>query len=152
MYDAKTIANYFIKIGINKERRLTNMQVQKLVYFAHGWHLALTGKPLIFDDVKAWTFGPVLPEVYENLRQYKASPVGLPIQPDSSNKLEDTVTGRFLDRIFQKYGHLDGIKMSYLTHKPETPWQKTWDEDPFGVIPNDLIESHFKQLEERQKQ
>ena len=147
MYDPTTIANAFIKMAQEQDRPLTNMQVQKLVYFAHGWYLALVGEPLISEKVEAWTYGPVIQSLYDKLRSYKASPVGGPIEPDDSHNLKGKPIEQFLKRIFQKYGHLGGIQMSYLIHKLGTPWQKTWVCSPFGEIDNDLIREHFHQLE-----
>ncbi|MGT8840350.1 Panacea domain-containing protein, partial [Vibrio cholerae] len=52
--------------GIN----LTNMQIQKLVYIAHGLHLAIQKEALLEEPVRAWKHGPVIPEVYRAYKQY----------------------------------------------------------------------------------
>jgi uncharacterized phage-associated protein len=59
-YPAAAIANEFIKVAKRNGVLLTPMKLQKLVYFAHGWYLALLGKPLINEPVEAWKFGPVI--------------------------------------------------------------------------------------------
>lgn len=75
MFKSQTIANIFLEIAKEEGKKLTNMQVQKLVYFAHGWYLAFTDNALIDENVEAWTYGPVIPSVYEALQQYRANPV-----------------------------------------------------------------------------
>ncbi|HEY1718789.1 MAG TPA: type II toxin-antitoxin system antitoxin SocA domain-containing protein, partial [Verrucomicrobiae bacterium] len=54
------VANRFIELAQKSDSKLTLMKLLKIVYFAHGWHLALRDKsPLIDDTVEAWKFGPV---------------------------------------------------------------------------------------------
>jgi uncharacterized phage-associated protein len=71
MYDAIAIANYFIEKSLATGKRLTPMQLVKLVYIAHGWYLARTGKPLLADAVQAWQFGPVIPTLYHEFKQFR---------------------------------------------------------------------------------
>ena len=47
MEKALAIANFFITLGVERECPPTQMKLQKLVYFAHGWHLGLYDQPLI---------------------------------------------------------------------------------------------------------
>src|SRR5215510_7158653 len=70
-YDSKAAANWFLDLG----QPLTPMKLQKLVYFAHGWSLALTGVPLIKDAVEAWRYGPVIPALYHEFKHNGARPI-----------------------------------------------------------------------------
>ena len=56
------VANYFLSIPEYED--LTNLKLQKLVYYAQGIHLAIYGKPLFNEAIKAWEHGPVVPELY----------------------------------------------------------------------------------------
>lgn len=62
MYSPVQIANKFITLGNQHHNPLTHMQLQKLTYIAHGYYLALTGKPLLNECVSAWKYGPVILE------------------------------------------------------------------------------------------
>lgn len=69
------IANEFIRRARADGRSLTQMQLQKLVYIAHGWNLAVNGRPLTVDAPKAGDFGPVYTELWGALRHYGGDPV-----------------------------------------------------------------------------
>lgn len=153
-HSARSIANSFFKIAESQDKHLTNMQMQKLVYFAHGWHLALTGEPLLADAVKAWNFGPVIPPLYNSLKQYGNGLVTELIKrkdPDTGEikvveEPESDYVQKLLNRIWVVYGHKDGSQLSYLTHLPGSPWDITWKKEKFSVIPNELLKEHFLTL------
>ena len=65
-FSSSIIANYFLL----KDKSMKNdvMKVLKLVYISHGFHLALTNDPLIKENVMAWQYGPVIPELYFQLK------------------------------------------------------------------------------------
>jgi uncharacterized phage-associated protein len=69
-YDPKAIANYLLEVAKNHNETLTPMKIQKLVYFANGWHLALKNEPLINEQVEAWPYGPVIPSLYRAFRRF----------------------------------------------------------------------------------
>ena len=154
MHSARSIANSILKIAQDSGSQLTNMQLQKLVYFAHGWHLALKGEPLLADAVKAWNFGPVIPPLYNSLKKFGNGVVTELINrkdPETSDALipqepESEFVKQLLVRVWQVYGRMTGAQMSYLTHQDGTPWDTVWKKEKFSVIPNELIRDHFRTL------
>ena len=71
----ETIANYFISKALADGIKLTLLQLIKLVYLAHGWHLGLTGRPLISETVQAWKYGPVIKSLYDRFKRYDSQPL-----------------------------------------------------------------------------
>ena len=146
------------------------MKLLKLVYFAHGWCLALTGKPLINEPVQAWKFGPVIPGLYHALKSYGNNPIRsfvtdddsfwLPDGPrvcsidDGPDKEENEFAKRLVQRIWQVYGGFTPIQLSNLTHQPGTPWYDTpkRDERRGVVIDQERIRAYFKAQAERNQQ
>ena len=73
--NAKSTANYLIYIMLDAFNDLTNMKVNKLVYFAQGHCLSKYGRPLFTEPIEAWPHGPVVPEVYRAYRKYGDRPI-----------------------------------------------------------------------------
>jgi hypothetical protein len=69
------VANEILRIAWAQGRTVSNMKLQKLVYIAHGWSLAILGKPLFYEPIYAWTYGPVVPRLYNALIKYGAGEV-----------------------------------------------------------------------------
>lgn len=66
MRDAREIANLFIDLANENEDSITNSSLNKLLYLAQGWSLALLDRPLFSDEIEAWEFGPVIPAIYSD--------------------------------------------------------------------------------------
>jgi uncharacterized phage-associated protein len=129
MYTATTIANFFIEKGIRANNPVDQMKVQKLVYFAHGWHLAIAGEPLLNEVVEAWRFGPVIPSLYQALKYFGNQPITKLITLSSfDNSLQidtpDNELSLFLNSIWNLYAPFTGIQLSNMTHEEEAPWAK----------------------------
>ena len=73
-FDAKAIANFLLALD-EMGHALTPMKLQKLVYFSHGWHLAMLNSALIDENVEAWAFGPVIPSLYHEFKEFGNSPI-----------------------------------------------------------------------------
>ena len=137
-YPAIAVANAFLARAKLEGKALTLMQIQKLVYFAHGWHLALTnGEPLVDEAAQVWTWGPVFPTLYQAAKGWGGAPIDRLItipertfHGDSSpNQVSiptvppwDSYVSRLLDQVWVAYGHLAGARLSQLSHDQEGPW------------------------------
>lgn len=141
------LANFFVRKGIEEEDLVTHLKLQKLIYFAHGWHLALTGGTPLLDPrfpVEAWPYGPVIREVYTKYASFGREGI------DEIKQVppRDELTGEELDlleEIWTIYGKFDGGKLSTITHQVGTPWHqvsRTW---PGAKVPidNELICEYF---------
>jgi uncharacterized phage-associated protein len=146
MHDSNLIANELLDLAAQKGDTLTPMQLLKLVYIAHGWMLGLYGVPLIRDDVQAWKYGPVIPRLYNSIKDFRANPVQGPLNVRECPPLVD-IECDLIAQVYNKYGAMNGIALSNLTHKPGTPWALTFKDGEHDiVISNDLIESHYADL------
>lgn len=141
-HDPCQIANEFIQEAIDREEPITPLEVQKLIYFAHGWTLANYNKPLHHDEWEAWPYGPVLPVVYHRLSYYRGDPVDDTILAHDT-PFED-YERRMINEVYDGYRHMGGPRLSRLTHVRGGPWyqvkKKKWGS---RVIPNALIRKYF---------
>jgi uncharacterized phage-associated protein len=155
------IANEFIRRAAAEGKSLTQMQLQKLVYIAHGWNLAINGEPLTYDKPEAWDYGPVYKELRRALRAYGREAVGREIRycefvPGSfHDEPEDAAVASLsdaeralIDRVYQDYGKFHAFQLSALTHADGTPWTRVYAKGAgkFDDIPADMIRDHFVDL------
>ena len=163
-YDARAVANYFLELSRRDGKSLDQMKVQKLVFLAHGWYLALTGKPLITERIEAWRFGPVVRSLYAAFREAGSGPitrpacqfqlvegrlVSTPIQLEDLDNIFNRQAKQVLDEIWRVYGGFSGPQLSNLAHMPGTPWANTWATTPEKtglVIDDSVIRNYFQGL------
>ena len=144
-YSATVIANAFIKLAKQEDVPLTNMKLQKLVYIAHGYCLALLDRPLIENDVHAFEWGPVIPTLYNKLKKYGAGTVEY-ISTESKTPPEHGKALSIVKSVWESYKNFDALKLSAITHELDTPWNETWNTNKFGVIPTQSIKNHYLNL------
>ena len=70
---AQTVANHFVEL-LHDQGGISNLKLQKLLYYAQAWHLALYGEPLFRDRIEAWVHGPVVPPVFGAFKHNKWQP------------------------------------------------------------------------------
>jgi uncharacterized phage-associated protein len=155
MCDAKAVANSFLQTAHWDGQEITPMKLQKLVYFAHGWHLAIKDSPLLREHVQAWSYGPVIPSLYHSFKEYGNDPItNLTREWDgeefSAPLVTDGEVKALLSRVWEVYGRFTAIQLSKMTHEPGSPWDVTWRRcgGRKGTdIPNDEIKAYFLALE-----
>jgi uncharacterized phage-associated protein len=150
-YSSLAIARLFLQKAIGENKPITPMKMLKLIFIAHGWHLAFFQKPLIADTIQAWKYGPVIPSVYRYFKEYGSNPVPpselsiLPtLPPDTEQATKD-----LLERVWDKYSPLSATQLSSLTHQTGTPWYDVTgggtSTEKFVQIPDALICQFYKQ-------
>lgn len=140
---AQAVANAVIRMASEEGRKLTNMQLQKHVFLGHGYCLALLDRPLYHNHTHAWQWGPVVPKLYKALQKYGSGEVTeeIPAQDELDVTSDDY---RVLRGVWNAYRTYSGPQLSELTHRPNTPWSKTWEAQKFGIIPDEDIQAYYK--------
>jgi uncharacterized phage-associated protein len=149
-YPAMTIAKWFIAWAEAEDEELSNMKLQKLLYYAQGHYLGRYGHPLFSEPIQAWSHGPVVPPVYQEFKAFGRTPIDLPDDDPFTWEEVDAETTRFLGEVWNTYGGYSAGRLRNMTHE-EPPWRRNWQgEDERGiVIPvSDMVE-HFERLESR---
>lgn len=147
-FSSIAVANSFLELSEDTTvPPMTNMKIQKLVYIAHGFSLAMLDEPLIYNHVHAFEWGPVIPVLYNCLKKYGSNPVPGPIETDedveSLDVTDPSVHSAIIRGVWAKYGKLTAAQLSARTHREDTPWSLTWNTNPYGIIPDDVTKSHY---------
>ncbi|HET9947165.1 MAG TPA: type II toxin-antitoxin system antitoxin SocA domain-containing protein [Patescibacteria group bacterium] len=126
-YTALQIARYFIKKSESEPDRakLTNLKLQKILYYAQGWYLANFKKPLFNDRIEAWKYGPAIRVVYQEFKNNGNAVIQENIE-DWEIKEIDKITKAFLDEVWNVYGKYSGSDLVSLTHS-EIPYKEARD-------------------------
>ena len=133
------------------EQKITHLQVQKLIYYAHAWMLGIFHEPLIEDEVEVWRYGPVVPSVYYCLSHNRGAPIKQPIPMHELDEEDYTkLADLLMDKVYEKYGQCTGMELSALTHAPGTPWD-TANKKRQQYIPNESIEQYYSKLIKRNR-
>ena len=148
------VADYLIA---KSRGRLTPLQVIKLVYIAHGYSLALLGKPLAGETIEAWRYGPVVPSVYHSAKKHGGSPIGdllySGISVDDRDGMADAEKffaarmpqeqREILDGGLEGYGDFTGPELIDMTHK-EDPWKRHYKPRVMRQkIPDEAIKEYY---------
>lgn len=117
-YSAFDIANYFLwKADTEKQELLSNLKLQKLLYYAQGLHLVLYGSPLFPESIAAWKYGPVVEELYHFYKEHEVR--GIPANPEFDPNTIDKDTRDFLDEIYEVFGQFSAIRLMDIAHKDQ---------------------------------
>lgn len=140
-----SVADYFLN---KKDYSFCVLKMIKICYLSYGWCLSFYKEKLFYEEIQAWKYGPVIPELYYALRHFRGE--ALPKDCLSGlitdqNKLDEE-REELLDAVVNEYGKYKGIELSAMTHKKGTPWREAYTGEPFVVIEDKIIKKHFDSL------
>jgi uncharacterized phage-associated protein len=128
LYSATNVAKYFIYlssqafVGDNKEREgITNLKLQKILYFAQAYYLAKFDKPLFNNTIEAWEYGPVVPDVYRKFKDYGGNPI---ISEKDESSLSEKDKG-ILKEVWETFGGYSASRLVDISHA-HTPWKDAY--------------------------
>ncbi|MDR1921108.1 MAG: DUF4065 domain-containing protein [Candidatus Adiutrix sp.] len=142
------VADYFIAKNDPREGdRMTNLRLQKLVYYAQGFCLALLNRPLFNEPIEAWRHGPVCEALYHKYKSFGSEPLDTiyktkreaaqalksALKPFAKDEIE------VLDEVFEVYGQYTASRLRQLSHDTP-PWQQAF---PDGVISKASMKEFF---------
>ncbi|OAV70178.1 putative phage-associated protein [Bacteroidales bacterium Barb6XT] len=142
---ALSVAYKIIDACTNKEMGdfISNLKLQKMLYYMQGFHLAFFDKPLFKEDIVAWQYGPVVPNVYRAFSAFGTSPLSVP------DHTEIIQLGKKEENMFRSvteiYGQFSAVRLMDMTHS-EPPWKTTDINDVISL--NKLKRYFLTQIEE----
>lgn len=153
------VARYIINYSNEKEYSISNLKLQKLLYFVQAYYLSFTSshEPCFNEEIEAWDFGPVVPIVYHEFKAYGGSdipPITSYYKLGSENNIwsirkvpfskecireEDQVIIR---SIVDKFALYSASALVALTHS-QTPWKQAYTPHENAIITKDSIREYF---------
>lgn len=134
MYRALDLANYIVDKCIKDGTPITNLQLQRILYFVQKSFLK-RGFRAFSDDIEAWRCGPVMPNVYFYFCGFGAMPIFI-----SRDTVPNLSTDKnIIDNIVENKRSLTPWEIAKETHKGA--WSKVYDNGKGSqcIIPIDLI-------------
>ncbi len=137
MLSCYDIANYFIDLANQTGSFISNLKLQKLVYYAQAWHLALYDEPLFEEDFQAWIHGPVIPSLYQKYKSFGWQPIDEDVTPQLPNNIRE-----FLNEVAGEYFACDAYELERMTHA-EGPWNWARKNLPADTSSTEVIEKDW---------
>lgn len=156
-YDVREIANFVLDFADQRGKGLSNIDINKIVYFLHGWYLAKHNEPLVSAKIEAWNYGPVFRELYSEFKNHgsdiissrarRRSPITANLEYCTPALSEfDT---NFLVPLIENYIRLSTFKLVELSHASGGPWDLVYnyeaDSNPGMRISDEQISAYFKE-------
>lgn len=138
MLSAMRVAEFLIAISkiVNGEK-MTNMRLNKLLYFCQALHLKRYNTPLFMDDFEAWDYGPVIPNIYREFKRYGGQEIeeGGNLEVGASDAERQTI----IDAM-RKYNKYTTNTLVDMTHQPGLPWDLANRKKEKVISKNDIKE------------
>jgi uncharacterized phage-associated protein len=149
----KSFALFFAKKAQDEENEfepndLSNLKLQKLLYYAQGWSLVYLGTPLFSEKILAWQHGPVVAEAYQdfkNLGREAIRPEHIQADLPKESQIID-----LLERVYATYAVYSAWGLREMTHE-EKPWKETYHKELGGEITLDSLRAFFTEKAEYEK-
>ncbi len=127
---AVDVSKYVLTVCTEKSESITNLHLQKILYFLQVEVLRKYDMRLFEDDIEAWKFGPVVREVYHEYRGYGGLEIAR-IYDDCKNIFDDFEVNnknfkKFLDNLIIKLSKENAWNLVKISHSKNSAWEKTF--------------------------
>lgn len=148
------VADYVLsKVDPEAGDSITNLKLQKIVYYCQAWHLALTGKPLFQERIEAWAHGPAVPSLWRRFSSYGWQAIDPYNRRPFVEQRLPVQARNIIDEVWKRYGDLSGKELEALTHR-ENPWREAYGDTPPGgrctrEVPLELMREFYREVRRR---
>lgn len=144
MVKAIDVAKLFLAWARENGDVITNLKLQKLLYYAQAWYLVNYGRRLFSDDIQAWELGPVIVPIYHKWKQYGGIPI--PYRPTGK---EETLFQKhqieFLEEFFRVFSNFSATALVSMAHS-ESPWKDAFEQGANSVINTTAMKTYYTRL------
>lgn len=136
-YSAVELSKYIITKCAKENKPISNLQLQKILYFIQKEYLQKKGVPAFDDPIEAWRFGPVVPEAY----YFFCGAGAMPITDIYENFDIGSADVELIDRVVKEKRALDPWTLVDQTHREGCAWDRVYQHGLGNrkIIPQDWI-------------
>lgn len=140
MYSVNVIADYVIKYCNDKRYSLSNLKLQKILYFIQAEFLVSKNEPCFSEEIEAWDFGPVVPEVYHRYKMYGSSDIPY-INIGMAGRIKPN-DKTIIDGMIDSCSRYSAAQLVDITHR-QTPWMSVYAPYQSNIISKASIKRFF---------
>lgn len=155
-YDVLDVCRFIINYSNEKDYGISNLKLQKILYFTQAYFLVKTEKPCFREKIRAWDFGPVVPEAYREYKQYGSGDIptiSYVIDFDEDDiwnsivrKYKDNVLSgydkRMIEDVVDKFADYSATDLVTITHR-QAPWKEAYKLGKNSEITLNAIKEYF---------
>ncbi|MCA9923916.1 MAG: SocA family protein [Anaerolineales bacterium] len=130
MLRTQEAVDYLLWLSCNADDSISNLKLQKLLYYAQGYCLAKLDKPLFDAPIESWQHGPVVKEVYHTYKTYGNG--SIPCPKFFRLKKYRVQEREIMDEVYSIYGQFSAWTLRDMTHE-EPLWRETRDGEVIGT-------------------
>lgn len=139
MYNVLEVCRHVINYSNIQDYGISNLKLQKILYFIQAYFLICTSQPCFNEEIQAWDFGPVVPEAYQEYKQYGSGDIPFIssyVENNSNNiwdleniEFEDDIISdndkNLIDAVIDKFADYSATDLVEITHN-QAPWKNAY--------------------------
>lgn len=144
MYSAIDVAEYIVARCANSGRPVTNLQLQKIMYYVQLNFLRTYDKCIFEDDILALRHGPAVKEVYYKYNIWGRNEI-VPRAVQSAKETFLEKDRELIDRVTDACLLLDQWELVERSQKAGGPWHRSFDGNLEKVIPKEVMREYARE-------
>lgn len=161
MYSALDTACKVVNYANEKGWSMSNLKLQKVLYFVQGYYLQMVRKPFFEEEIEAWPYGPVVPNVYEQFQKYGSGCIPVTNEytvfdyikwKDETCVYDENVFSKddlaFIEEVVNKLRRYSASDLVTITHL-QSPWKNAIKKGKCSIIHKDCIQEYFDERSKR---
>lgn len=143
MYRALGIARYIIERCNSKNLAISNLKLQKILYFVQAEFLVVRNQPCFAEEIEAWDFGPVVPEVYQEYKIFGGANIPV-IERSLGPVIISSDDQELINGIVDECAQYSASTLVDITHR-QFPWKNAYRRGYSNVISKRSIQEYFEE-------
>lgn len=145
MIAALDLAKYIVSKCTNENKPISNLQLQKILYYIQYESLKQTSECVFYDEIEAWQFGPVVPNIYYYFCNFGAMPINIKFD-NYKDIVKDINNIEIVDNIVTMRREQNPWEMVKETHKDDSPWSIVFNQGEGKVISIKILKDYIKKI------